>query len=237
MAKLEKIKKVYSDLVGRKNIEIPEASGIFSRFKYPILTAAHTPLRWRYDLNPTSNPNMLERIGINAVFNSGAIKWNNRYLLVLRVEGKDRKSFFAFAESENGTDNFKFWDKPLVLPQNADPDVNVYDMRLTLHEDGYVYGIFCTERKDPLAPATDTSSAIANAGIIRSKDLKDWERLPDLISDSQQRNVTLHPEFVKGKYALYTRPQDGFIEVKDGFIWPMEYGIMQQGCDMFYMPS
>ncbi|EAR01803.1 glycosidase [Maribacter sp. HTCC2170] len=207
----------HNELQKRKNLEISHPSGIFKKYKYPILTAEHIPLHWRYDLDPKTNPKGLERIGVNAIFNAGAIKWKNKYVLALRVEGKDRKSFFALAESDNGIDNFKFWDKPILLPQTEDPDVNVYDMRLTLHEDGYVYGIFCTERKDPNAPAGDTSSAIANAGIIRSKDLMIWERLPDLISGSnQQRNVTIHPEFVQGKYALYTRPQDGFIETGAG---------------------
>ncbi|NND80520.1 MAG: glycosidase [Maribacter sp.] len=214
------IKQLYKEhisLVIRKNIEIQHSSNLFKKYKYPILTGAHVPLHWRYDLNKESNPFLLERLGINAVFNAGAIKWQGKYVLALRVEGKDRKSFFAIAESENGIDNFKFWDTPLLMPQTSNPDVNVYDIRLTLHEDGYVYGIFCTERKDPNAEASDTSSAIANAGIIRSKDLLNWERLPDLISDSsQQRNVTLHPEFVSSKYAVYTRPQDGFIETGAG---------------------
>lgn len=217
MEAFQKLFKDHNELIQQKNIPIPHPSGIFTKFKYPIITAAHTPLHWRYDLNPETNPHLLERIGVNAIFNAGAIKWNGKYVLALRVEGKDRKSFFAFAESENGIDNFKFWDKPLKLPQNENPDVNVYDIRLTLHEDGYIYGVFCTERKDLTAPNTDTSSAIANAGIIRSKDLITWERLPDLISKSnQQRNVTLHPEFVGGKYAIYTRPQDGFIETGAG---------------------
>ena len=207
----------HKKLILRKNHAIPHYSGLFTKFEYPILTASHVPLHWRYDLNKSTNPHSLERIGVNAAFNAGAIKWNGKYVLVVRVEGKDRKSFFAFAESENGIDNFKFWEKPFPLPQTENPDVNVYDMRLTMHEDGYVYGIFCTERKDPQAPEADTSSAIANAGIIRSKNLLEWERLPDLISDSnQQRNVTLHPEFVCGKYAIYTRPQDGFIETGAG---------------------
>ncbi len=202
-------------LLSKKNVPIPDDSGIFVRHKYPIITAQHIPLHWRYDLNPMTNPKGLERIGVNATFNAGAIKWNDKYVLCVRVEGKDRKSYFAFAESENGIDNFRFWDTPLLLPQTENPDVNVYDMRLTQHEDGFIYGIFCTERKDP--KANDTSSAIANAGIIRSKDMKSWERLPDLISNSnQQRNVVLHPEFIDGKYALYTRPQDGFIETGAG---------------------
>lgn len=202
-------------LLSKKNVPIPDNSGIFVRHRYPIITAQHIPLHWRYDLNPMTNPKGLERIGVNATFNAGAIKWNDKYVLCVRVEGKDRKSYFAFAESENGIDNFRFWDTPLLLPQTENPDVNVYDMRLTHHEDGFIYGIFCTERKDP--KANDTSSAIANAGIIRSKDMINWERLPDLISNSnQQRNVVLHPEFVDGNYALYTRPQDGFIETGAG---------------------
>lgn len=214
---IQKLFDDYKKLIGRKNIPLPQPSGLFTKYKHPILTAAHAPIHWQYDLNIDSNPHALERIGINATFNAGAIKWNNAYVLAVRVEGKDRKSFFAFAESENGVDNFEFWEEPLLLPQTDDPDINVYDMRLTMHEDGYVYGIFCTERKDPNTPKSDTSSAIANAGIIRSKDLKTWERMPDLLSDSnQQRNVTLHPEFVCGKYAVYTRPQDGFIETGAG---------------------
>jgi 4-O-beta-D-mannosyl-D-glucose phosphorylase len=214
---IEQLYLEQNSLTKRKNIEIPHNSNIYTKYQYPILTAAHVPLHWRYDLNKESNPLLLERLGINAVFNAGAIKWQGKYVLALRVEGKDRKSFFALAESENGIDNFKFWETPLLLPQTSDPDINVYDMRLTLHEDGYVYGIFCTERKDPNAPESDTSSAIANAGIIRSKDMKNWERLPNLLSSSnQQRNVTLHPEFVCGKYAIYTRPQDGFIETGAG---------------------
>lgn len=192
-------------------------NGIYERYKNPVVTAAHIPLNWRFDFNEDSNPFLQERIGVNAAFNAGAMKWNGKYLLAVRVEGIDRKSFFAIAESPNGIDNFKFWDKPCVIPQTEEPDTNVYDMRLISHEDGFVYGIFCTERKDPKAPKGDTSSAVANAGIVRSKDLVNWERLPDLISNTgQQRNVVLHPEFVNGKYALYTRPQDGFIDVGSG---------------------
>lgn len=214
---LEALLESYNALIARKNNPVPHPSNIFTKYQYPILTAAHAPLHWRYDLNPETNPQLLERIGVNAAFNAGAIKWQGKYVLVVRVEGKDRKSFFAFAESDNGIDNFRFRDTPLVLPQTEEPDVNVYDMRLTKHEDGYVYGIFCTERKDPNAAVTDTSAAIANAGIIRSKDLIRWERLPDLISGSnQQRNVTLHEEFVNGRYAIYTRPQDGFIDTGAG---------------------
>lgn len=192
-------------------------NGIYDRYKNPVVTASHIPLNWRFDFNEKTNPFLQERIGINAAFNAGAMKWNGKYLLAVRVEGIDRKSFFAIAESPNGIDNFKFWDKPCVIPQTEEPDTNVYDMRLVNHEDGFVYGIFCTERKDPNAAKGDTSSAVANAGIVRSKDLINWERLPDLISNTgQQRNVVLHPEFVNGKYALYTRPQDGFIDVGSG---------------------
>lgn len=193
------------------------SNGIFSRYTNPILTAAHTPIEWRYDLNAHTNPFGMERIGINATFNAGAMKWNGKYILAVRVEGVDRKSFIAIAESPNGVDNFKFWEKPCVIPENNLPDTNIYDMRLTNHEDGWIYGIFCTERKDPKAANGDTSAAVANAGIVRTKDLLTWERLPDLISNTgQQRNVVLHPEFVNGKYALYTRPQDGFIDVGNG---------------------
>jgi 4-O-beta-D-mannosyl-D-glucose phosphorylase len=213
-----KTQKYHQKLIAKKNKPISLSNGVFERFKNPVLTAQHIPLHWRYDLDIKTNPLMMERIGFNVTFNAGAMKWKDNYVLAVRVEGADRKSFFAIAESPNGIDNFRFWDKPVVLPQiKGNPDTNVYDMRLITHEDGWIYGIFCTERKDPKAPASDTSSAIANAGIVRTKDLLDWERLPDLISDSgQQRNVVLHPEFVNGKYALYTRPQDGFIDIGKG---------------------
>ncbi|ADF50716.1 MAG: glycosidase [Zunongwangia sp.] len=205
----------HQEFLQKPNKPQPESNGIVQRYQNPVVTAAHAPLHWRYDFNSETNPLGLERIGINATFNPGALKWKGKYILALRVEGADRKSFFAIAESPNGVDNFQFWDKPVVLPQTGEPDTNVYDMRLTLHEDGWIYGIFCTERKDKSNP--DTSAAVANAGIARTKDLVNWERLPDLISNSgQQRNVVLHPEFVNGKYALYTRPQDGFIEVGKG---------------------
>ena len=204
----------HQEFLQKPNKPQPESNGIVQRYQNPVVTAAHAPLHWRYDFNSETNPLGLERIGINATFNPGALKWKGKYILALRVEGADRKSFFAIAESPNGVDNFQFWDKPVVLPQTGEPDTNVYDMRLTLHEDGWIYGIFCTERKDKSNP--DTSAAVANAGIARTKDLVNWERLPDLISNSgQQRNVVLHPEFVNGKYALYTRP-DGFIEVGKG---------------------
>lgn len=214
--RLDSINKEYEELVTRENEKILPGNGIFERYKYPVLTAAHAPVFWRYDLNPKTNPYFMERFGINAVFNAGAMKWQGKYLMVARVEGNDRKSFFAIAESPNGIDNFRFWEYPIALPDVVDPETNVYDMRLTAHEDGWIYGVFCAERKDPEAPAGDLSSATASAGIVRTKDLKNWERLPDLISKSQQRNVVLHPEFVNGKYALYTRPQDGFIDAGSG---------------------
>jgi len=209
--------KAHNELIEKPNTPVAENNGVYTRYKNPVLTAAHAPLSWRYDFNPETNPFGMERIGINAAFNAGATKFNGKYIMAVRVEGADRKSFFAIAESPNGVDNFKFWDKPCVIPQLDEPDTNAYDMRLTQHEDGWIYGIFCTERKDPNAPAGDTSMAIANAGIVRTKNLENWERLPDLVSKTgQQRNVVLHPEFVNGKYALYTRPQDGFIDVGSG---------------------
>ena len=217
VARLEKLKKAHKELIEKPNVPEELGNGIYTRYLHPVLTAAHAPLEWRYDLNEKTNPFLMERIGINAVFNAGAMKFNGKYVVVARVEGADRKSFFAVAESPNGVDNFKFWEKPILLPETSDPDTNVYDMRLTKHEDGYIYGVFCTERKDPNAPKGDTSSAVANAGIARTKDLVNWERLQDLKSNSgQQRNVVLFPEFINGKYALYTRPQDGFISVGSG---------------------
>lgn len=217
-AVLQRLRAEHEALVTRPNrVDRNWRNGLFERYENPILTAAHTPLEWRYDLNPATNPYMIERLGINGVFNAGAMVWNGKIVLVCRVEGYDRKSFFAVAESASGVDGFRFWDRPLVMPETEDPDVNVYDMRLTEHEDGWIYGVFCTERKDPAAPPGDMSSAVAQAGIARTHDLVAWERLDDLITSSpQQRNVVLHPEFVHGKYAFYTRPQDDFIQAGSG---------------------
>lgn len=202
-------------LLARPN-EPAAGNGVFTRWRNPILTRDHTPVFWRYDLNPASNPRSLERQGINATFNSGALLWQGQYTLVVRVEGNDRKSFFAVAQSPNGVDNFRFWDYPIDLPQTDEPDTNVYDMRLTQHEDGYIYGLFCTERKDRARPE-DSSAATAQCGIVRTRDFEHWERLPDLVTHSgQQRNVVLHPEWIDGQYGLYTRPQDGFISVGAG---------------------
>ncbi|MCD8481197.1 MAG: glycosidase [Verrucomicrobia bacterium] len=192
-------------------------NGWFDRFVDPVLTKQHVPLSWRYDFNPQTNPLGMERLGVGAVFNAGAIEVDETVYVMARVEGNDRKSFFALASSPTGIDQFRFIDGPVVLPETDDPDINVYDMRLVQHQDGWIYGLFCTERKDPSAPAQDTSSAVAQCGIVRTKDLKHWERLPDFQSPSpQQRNVVLHPEFVNGKYAFYTRPQDGFIDTGKG---------------------
>lgn len=203
-------------LIARPNAPVPGGNGIFERWENPVLTAGHVPLDWRYDLSPDNNPYFMERLGVNAVFNPGAIRLDGKVLLCARIEGSDRKSFFAIAESARGTEGFRFWPKPISLPETEEPDTNVYDMRLVQHEDGFIYGLFCTERKDPGAP-DDLSAAIAQCGIARTRDLVDWERLPDLVTSSgQQRNVVLHPEFVDGKYAFYTRPQAGFIEVGSG---------------------
>jgi 4-O-beta-D-mannosyl-D-glucose phosphorylase len=214
--RLKALQKEHAKLISRKNRKVEPGNGIFYRYRYPVLTAAHVPLHWRYDLNPETNPFLMERLGVNAAFNAGAILFEGRIVMVVRMEGYDRKSFFALAESEDGIDNWRFIN-PILLPETDDPDINVYDMRLTSHEDGWIYGLFCTERKDPAAPAGDTSSAVAQCGIVRTKDLETWERLPDLVtSGGQQRNVVLHPGFIDGKYAFYTRPQDGFIETGSG---------------------
>lgn len=201
-------------LLSRPNAPV-EDNGVYTRYKNPVVTADMAPLTWRYDFNPATNPYFMERIGVNATLNSGAIKWNGRYLLMVRVEGADRKSFFAVAESPDGVSNFRFWERPVSMPDTDDPATNVYDMRLTAHEDGWIYGLFCVERHDPACPG-DLSAATATCGIARTRDLVEWERLPDLKCKSQQRNVVLHPEFVDGKYALYTRPQDGFIDTGSG---------------------
>ncbi len=214
--RLHALQQQHETLLQRQNTPLEDTNGIVRRYTFPVVTNGHIPLEWRYDLNPVTNPFCLERIGVNACMNSGAIKWNGKYLLMVRVEGWDRKSFFAIAESPNGVDNFRFWERPVDLPDIDPAETNVYDMRLTAHEDGWIYGIFCSERHDPDAPPGDLSAAVAKAGIVRTKDLVDWERLPDLQTRSQQRNVVLHPEFVYGKYALYTRPQDGFIAAGSG---------------------
>jgi 4-O-beta-D-mannosyl-D-glucose phosphorylase len=214
--RFEVLKKNHEHLLNRRNEPILPGNGVFERYKYPIVTAQHTPLFWRYDLNKDRNPYLMERFGINGTFNAGAVKWNNKYLVIVRVEGNDRKSFFAIAESDNGIDGFQFWNYPITFPETDNPESNIYDIRLTAHEDGWIYGIFCAERKDPTALPEDLSSAVASAGVVRTKDFMNWERLPDIKSKSQQRNVVLHPEFFEGKYALYTRPQDGFIEAGSG---------------------
>ena len=215
----EKVKQLFFEhnkLIKRKNKKVEKTNGVFYRYKYPILTAEHTPVFWRYDLNMETNPYLMERQGMNCAFNSGAMLFKGKYILAVRAEGVDRKSFFAIAESPNGIDNFRFWDYPITLPETENPDTNVYDMRLIEHEDGWIYGLFCSERPDNNFP-DDTSAATAACGIARTKDLVNWERFPDLISYSgQQRNVVLHPEFINGKYALYTRPQDGFINTGSG---------------------
>ncbi|MEJ2274871.1 MAG: glycosidase [Woeseiaceae bacterium] len=225
--RLARLRNNYDSLITRRNFAEFSDNGICERWRDPVLTAAHVPLEWRYDLDPVSNPHLLERIGINATFNAGAILWEGRYTLAVRVEGMDRKSFFAIADSETGVDGFRFRPRPVTMPETDDPDTNVYDMRLTRHEDGHVYGLFCTERKDPTRP-DDPSAAIAQCGIARSSDLETWERLADLETRSgQQRNVVLHPEFVDGKYAFYTRPQDGFIDVggASGIGWGLSASI------------
>ncbi len=216
--RLKRLTGDQESLLQRRNEPDPGwDNGLYERFRYPVLTAAHVPLAWRYDFDPRANPYLIERLGVNGVFNPGAMEFNGKIVLMCRVEGYDRKSFFAVAESENGIDGFRFWDSPVVMPETSDPDTNVYDMRLIRHEDGWIYGIFCTERKDPNAPSGDTSSAVAQAGIARTKDLVHWDRLPDLKTRSpQQRNVVLHPEFIQGQYAFYTRPQDDFIQAGSG---------------------
>lgn len=214
----EYLRKVaqYEATVAKKNRETTDYNGVYSRWENPVLTRDHIPPFWKYDVNMQSNPLCMERLGVNAVFNAGAIKLNGKYYLVARIEGNDRKSFFGIAESDNPTEGFRFWDKPLLLPDTCPEETNVYDMRLTQHEDGWIYGVFCSESKDPDDP--NLSAAVAEAGIVRTKDLKTWERLPNLktLRSPQQRNVLLLPEFVDGKYAFYTRPMDGFIDTGSG---------------------
>jgi 4-O-beta-D-mannosyl-D-glucose phosphorylase len=215
--KVKELLRQHENLISRKNTKAKSGNGVYDRYANPVLTAEHTPLFWRYDFDYKSNPHLMERIGVNATFNAGAIEYGGKFLVLARVEGADRKSFLAVAESPNGVDNFRFWEYPILMPETADPDTNVYDIRVVRHEDGWIYGLFCTERKDPKAPSWDTSTAVAQCGIARTKDLKTWERLPDLKTKSpQQRNVVLHPELVEGKYALYTRPQDEFIQAGKG---------------------
>jgi 4-O-beta-D-mannosyl-D-glucose phosphorylase len=216
-ARVNYLLNTHEHLITRTNTKAENGNGVFDRYLNPVLTASHAPVFWRYDLDQSTNPHLLERLGINAAFNSGAMAFEGEIVLAVRVEGHDRKSFFAIAQSPNGVDNFRFWDYPVVMPETDDPDINVYDMRLVQHEDGWIYGLFCTERKDPNARPGDLSSAIAQGGIARTRNLRDWERLPDLQTRSpQQRNVVLHPEFVDGKYAFYTRPQDDFIDAGSG---------------------
>jgi 4-O-beta-D-mannosyl-D-glucose phosphorylase len=214
--RLRLLTDAHRELIGASNAPRGLSNGVYQRWRDPVLTAGHAPLHWRYDFNEQTNPFLMERLGVNAVFNAGAIFHGGQHLLVARVEGADRKSFFAVAESVSGVDGFRFWDRPLDMPETENPDGNIYDMRLTAHEDGWIYGVFCTERKDSTRIA-DTAAATAQCGLARTKDLRAWERLPDLVTPSaQQRNVVLHPEFVDGKYAFYTRPQDGFVDVGGG---------------------
>jgi 4-O-beta-D-mannosyl-D-glucose phosphorylase len=215
---LSTLRARHAALIARPNpVDTTWYNGVYERYTHPVVTAAHVPLEWRYDLNPNRNPYLLERLGINAAFNAGAIYLDGQYMLCVRVEGWDRKSFFAMAASTTGTEGFQFFDEPCVIPETAEPDTNVYDMRLVQHADGWIYGLFCTERRDPAAKPADQSSAVAQCGVVRTRDCRTWQRLPDVQTPSaKQRNVVLHPEFVDGKYALYTRPQDGFIDTGSG---------------------
>lgn len=210
------VMKRYEETINRKNKKSDFYNGIYDRYEYPVLTRDHIPPFWKFDMNPETNPYFMERLGVNCVFNAGAIELDDKFYLVARVEGNDRKSFFAVAESDNGIDGFRFWDYPILLEDVCPEETNVYDMRLTKHEDGYIYGVFCSESKD--TSVNDLSAAVAAAGIVRTKDLKTWERLDNLktLNSPQQRNVTLHPEFVNGKYAFYTRPMDDFIDTGSG---------------------
>lgn len=216
--RLARLSQSHAALLERENcVDSGWDNGLYERYIHPVVTAAHVPLDWRYDLNESTNPFLLERLGVNAAFNAGAIEWGGKIILAVRVEGWDRKSFFALAESPNGLDRFRFRAEPCVIPETEEPDTNIYDMRLVRHEDGWIYGLFCSERRDPGAHPSDQSSAVAQCGVVRTRDLASWERLPDVKTPSaQQRNVVLHPEFVDGRYALYTRPQDGFIDTGSG---------------------
>ena len=210
------LKARQEQLLTRKNEKTDFYNGIYDRWTYPVLTRESVPVEWCYDLDPETNPYFQERLGVNAVFNAGAIEMNGKIYLAARIEGNDRKSFFGIAESESGVDGFRFWEKPVELPDTCPEETNVYDMRLTRHEDGWIYGIFCSESKDTSNP--DLSAAVAAAGIVRTKDLKTWERLPNLVTlrSPQQRNVDLLPEFVNGRYAFFTRPMDDFIDTGSG---------------------
>ena len=217
-SRLARLEAEHNELITRPNpLDLSWSNGVYERFAHPVVTAAHTPLAWRFDLDQRRNPYLMERLGINGTFNAGAIELDGKICLAVRVEGWDRKSFFGVAESPNGIDSFRFWDEPIWMPETENPDTNVYDMRLVRHQDGWIYGLFCTERKDPNAAPGDLSSAVAQTGIARTHDLRTWERLPDLKTGSpQQRNVVLHPEFINGQYAFYTRPQDDFIQAGSG---------------------
>lgn len=205
--RLQALQQAHDKLIRQPNEMEELGNGVYERYQYPVLTAHHAPLTWRYDFNPETNPFLMERFGMNAVMNAGAIKFNGKYAVIARVEGIDRKSFFAVAESDNGIDNFRFWDRPVTMPETENPSANIYDMRVVQHEDGWIYGLFCAERKDPKAPESDPSSADAQCGIARTKDLVNWERLPDLKTPSpQQRNVVLHSEFMNGRYGLIHTP-------------------------------
>jgi 4-O-beta-D-mannosyl-D-glucose phosphorylase len=230
---LEKLFIEHEELVTKPNPQLKKSNGIYNRYEFPILTHEHAPIFWRYDLDKDNNPHLMERLGVNTTFNAGAIEMDGKYYIIARVESNDVKSFFAVAESPNGVDNFRFWDHPIVMPVTDDPEMNVYDIRLTKHEDGWIYGLFCAERKD-LSKPEDSSAALASCGIARTKDLKNWERLADLKSNAmQQRNCVLHSEFVNGKYMIYTRPQMGFIDTGDsgicaGFADNMESAVIDE---------
>lgn len=217
LTRVKTVRTAHEAFLKRKNpVDADWDNGVFERFKYPVVAYRHAPMEWRYDFNPKTNPFFMERLGINATLNPGAFYWRGKVHLVVRTEGYDRKSFFSIVESPNGIDNFRFWDEPIDLPE-IPPETNVYDMRITFHQDGWIYGVFCAEAKNPKAAPGDLSSAVAVAGMVRTTDFKKWERLPNLKTPaSQQRNVVLHPEFVQGKYAFYTRPMDGFIDVGSG---------------------